>query len=205
MFSPTNLDISPARHSFCLRPTDTYTKFSERSYGGLPQSQVIFSWGFTPTQLEQYSMRRYDDPIDPYWFILPFLPFNLNSNTFKIPCSCVVCNKTTTHKSWYLVLHEENKFFSAKFLEKSKLFSDIKIGLSKSNGDCHTALLWDNTLQPVTRHSATRTCLNPRWPTSQQRHGSLVWMLVKQGCDSLIRLVRTSVTVLLFQSLTSLL
>ena len=59
--------------------------------------------------------------------------------------------------------------------------------------------------KPVTRHSAVGTCLSPRWLTSQQHKGSLVQVLVKQTCDSLIGIVRTSVKVALFQSLTSLL
>ena len=63
------------------------------------------------------------------------------------------------------------------------------------NEECHMALLRGNALQLVMRHLATSTCLNPRWPTSQQPQGSLVWMLVKPGCDSLIRLVRTCCTI----------
>ena len=65
------------------------------------------------------------------------------------------------------------------------------------NRDCHTAMLRGNAVKRVTRHYAASTCLYPRWPTSQQHQGSLVWMLVKLGCDSFIRLVRTSVTILI--------
>ena len=41
--------------------------------------------------------------------------------------------------------------------------------------------------------------------TSQQPQGSLPWVLVKRGCDLLIRLARTSLIFVLFQSLTTLL
>ena len=56
-----------------------------------------------------------------------------------------------------------------------------------------------NTLQPVTQHSAAGTCLQPRWPTSQQHQGSLVKVLV-----ICLLYYRTSVVNVLFQSLTSL-
>ena len=70
------------------------------------------------------------------------------------------------------------------------------------NGDCHTTMLRGNALQPVTQYLAACTCLFPRWPTSQQPQGSRlkahgsrlkaqgsrlkVWVLLRQGCDSLI-------------------
>ena len=67
------------------------------------------------------------------------------------------------------------------------------------NGDCQTALLRGNTLQPVKQHSAASTCLYPRWAIIQQPQGSLVYALVKQGCDSLFCLVRPSVTIVFFR------
>ena len=57
-----------------------------------------------------------------------------------------------------------------------------------------------NALKPVTQHSAASTCLYQTWPIRQQPQGSLVWVQVKQGCDSLIRLDWTFVIILLFQS-----
>ena len=40
--------------------------------------------------------------------------------------------------------------------------------------------------KPVCRHSAAATCLQQRWPISQQHQGSLAQVLVKLCCHLLI-------------------
>ena len=78
------------------------------------------------------------------------------------------------------------------FFNEITAFHFISV-IGGGNGDHLTTLLHGNALQPVMRHSAASTCMYPRWPTSQQPQSSLV------------SLVRTSVIVVLFQSLSSLL
>ena len=54
------------------------------------------------------------------------------------------------------------------------------------NSDCHTALLRGNALQLVMQHSAAATRLHSKLLTSQEHQGSLVKVLVKPYCDSLM-------------------
>ena len=95
--------------------------------------------------------------------------------------------------------HETTRLSSARPITVKQTFRDFCSKESPQNAPKLDEYLTETVIRPC--YAATHSNrLQGIW-----LQGSLVWMLVKQGCVLLIRLVRTSVTGVLFQSLTSLL